>query len=261
MCGVFGLVSDAPIAAGLLEAAQAIQIHRGPDAQNVQRLRVGRWHVGLAHQRLAILDLSAAGVQPMISPSGRSLIAYNGEVYNYLELRSELASRGVVFRTRTDTEVIAAACEEYGIAAALARMNGMWAFVWIDLASGRIFIARDRFGVKPMYLHQRDGALAFGSEIKTLVRALSLRCAVNVRAVATYLRALQQDTSDETFFEGVVKLAARSLRRTRRDGRCAGAAHHPLLDPRRRERAGAAGARRDRGDARAAHGRHAAAAA
>jgi asparagine synthase (glutamine-hydrolysing) len=207
MCGVFGVVSDAPIAPGLLERAQAIQTHRGPDAQKVQRLQVGRWHLGLAHQRLAILDLSAAGAQPMLSPSGRSLIAYNGEVYNYLELRSELASRGVVFRTRTDTEVIAAACEEYGVAEALARMNGMWAFVWIDLTSARIVIARDRFGVKPMYLYERDGALVFGSEIKTLVRALNLRCPVNVRAVATYLRALQQDTSDETFFEGVMKLA------------------------------------------------------
>src|SRR5882757_6675507 len=135
MCGVFGIVSDTPIAPGLLEAAQVIQRHRGPDAQTVQCLKVGRLHVGLAHQRLAILDLSAAGNQPVISPSGRSLIAYNGEVYNYLELRSELESRGFVFRTRTDTEVIAAACEEYGVAEALARMNGMWAFVWIDLSS------------------------------------------------------------------------------------------------------------------------------
>ena len=207
MCGVFGVVSNAPVAAGLLEAAQAIQKHRGPDAQAVQRLQVGRWHVGLAHQRLAIIDLSAAGAQPMRSPSGRSLLTYNGEVYNYLELRAELEARGVAFRTHTDTEVIAAACEEYGLAQALQRMNGMWAFVWIDLAQGRIFIARDRFGVKPLYLYQRDGVFAFASEIKTLVRALNLRCAVNVRAVATYLRALQQDTCEETFFEGVLKLA------------------------------------------------------
>jgi asparagine synthase (glutamine-hydrolysing) len=207
MCGVFGIVSDAPIAAGLLEAAQSIQLHRGPDAQSVRRLQVGSRHVGLAHQRLAILDLSPAGTQPMLSPSGRSLIAYNGEIYNYLELRAELESGGVVFRTGTDTEVIAAACEAYGVSGALTRMNGMWAFVWIDLASSRIVIARDRFGVKPMYLHQRPGMLAFASEIKTLVRALGLRCNVNVRAVATYLRVLQQDTSEETFFEGVVKLA------------------------------------------------------
>src|ERR1700686_5382619 len=162
MCGVFGVISEVAIESGLLERAQAIQRHRGPDAQNVQRLQVGRWQVGLAHQRLAIIDLSAAGSQPMRSPSGRSLIAYNGEVYNYLELRRELESRGGVFRTRTDTEVIAAACEEYGVADALGRMNGMWAFVWIDLANARIVIARDRFGVKPMYLYERDGMLAFG---------------------------------------------------------------------------------------------------
>ena len=207
MCGLFGLVSGSPVAPGRLEAAQAIQLHRGPDAQSVQHLQVGRWHVGLAHQRLAIIDLSPAGKQPMLSPSGRSLIAYNGEVYNYLELRQELEGRGVVFRTRTDTEVIAAACETYGIADALQRLNGMWAFVWIDLASSRIFIARDRFGVKPMYLCEHQGSLAFGSEIKTLLRALGLRCAVNTRAVATFLRALQQDTSDETFFSGIVRLA------------------------------------------------------
>jgi asparagine synthase (glutamine-hydrolysing) len=207
MCGVFGVVTAAPTPAGLLDAAQAIQMHRGPDAQNQQQLRVGRWNVGLAHQRLAIIDLSPAGRQPMLSPSGRSLIAYNGEVYNYIELRRELESRGVAFRTRSDTEVIAAACEEYGVAEALARMNGMWAFVWIDLQNARIVIARDRFGVKPMYFYEREGMFAFGSEIKTLLRALGLRCAVNERAVATYLRALQQDTSDETFFAGIRRLA------------------------------------------------------
>jgi len=87
-------------------------------------------------------------------------------------------------------------------------MNGMWAFAWIDLQDGRIVLARDRFGVKPLYLCERRGLLSFASEIKTLVRTLSLRCAVNVRAVATYLRALQQDTSSETFFEGIVKLPA-----------------------------------------------------
>ena len=207
MCGVFGVISAAPIAAGLLERAQAIQMHRGPDAQALQQLKVGHWHVGLAHQRLAIIDLSAAGAQPMFSPSGRSLLTYNGEVYNYLEMRAELESRGVVFRTRTDTEVIAAACEEYGIARAMQLMDGMWAFVWIDLAAARIFIARDRFGVKPMYLHQHGETLAFASEIKTLVRGLGLRCEVNAAAVATYLRLMQQDTSDETFFSGIMKVA------------------------------------------------------
>ncbi len=208
MCGLFGIVSDASINQRVLEAAQRIQLHRGPDAQRIQQLQVGRWHVGLAHQRLAILDLSDSGTQPMLSPSGRSLIIYNGEVYNYLELRVDLEARGVVFRTRTDTEVIAAACEVFGVPGALQRLNGMWAFAWIDLQSSRMFVARDRFGVKPMYLYERQGMLAFASEIKTLVRALELRCPVNLRAVATYLRALQQDTNEETFFSGIVKVPA-----------------------------------------------------
>ena len=208
MCGVFGVVSQQPIDPEVLRRAEAIQRHRGPDAQSTEILSVGRWQVGLAHQRLAVIDLSPAGTQPMRSPSGRSLIVYNGEVYNYLELRAELQSRGVAFRTATDTEVIAAACEEFGVEQAVTRMNGMWAFAWIDLVRPRIVIARDRFGVKPMYLHQRDGMLTFGSEIKTLVRALPMRCDVNVRAVSTFLRALHLDTSAETFFAGIIKLPA-----------------------------------------------------
>ena len=117
-----------------------------------------------------------------------------------------LKALGCTFRTRTDTEVIAAACEHFGIDGALRRMNGMWAFVWVDLERSQIFIARDRFGVKPLYLYARNGMLAFASEIKTLVRALRLRCAVNVGAVSTFLRASLVDTNDATFFEGIVKL-------------------------------------------------------
>ncbi len=206
MCGVFGVVSTSPVSREMLDKAARIQRHRGPDAQGTKILILGSWHIGLAHQRLAIIDLSAAGTQPMLSPSGRSLIAYNGEVYNYLELRAELEARGTVFRTRTDTEVIAAACEEFGVAAALSRMNGMWAFAWVDLQNSALVIARDRFGVKPLYLYERDGTLAFASEIKTLVRALGLRCKVNLPVVATFLRALQLDTDEHTFFDGIVKL-------------------------------------------------------
>ena len=208
MCGLFGVISDAPVDVRLLKAAEALQRHRGPDAQRTQCLEVGAWHVGLAHQRLAILDLSEAGTQPMVSPSGRSLIAHNGEVYNYLELRAELAARGVQFRTRTDTEVIAAACEIYGPEAALQKLNGMWAFVWIDLNAQRVVLARDRFGVKPLYLCALPGRLAFASEIKTLVRGLGLRSSINKAAVATYLRAQQQDTGEDTFFASVTKLPA-----------------------------------------------------
>lgn len=208
MCGIFGTLSLSPMDPSLLERAAGIQRHRGPDASGIEQLKVGQLQVGLAHQRLAILDLSDAGRQPMRSPSGRSLIVYNGEVYNYLELRRELQDRGVDFITGTDTEVIAAACEAYGVAEALARMNGMWAFLWIDLVRHRIVLARDRFGVKPLYLYKRPGLIAFASEIKTLVRTLDLRCPVNVNAVATFLRLHQLDANEETFFEGILKLPA-----------------------------------------------------
>lgn len=208
MCGIFGIVSREPVRLETLERAQLLQNHRGPDARKTEQLVLGGWHVGLAHQRLAIIDLSEAGTQPMVSPSGRSLIIYNGEVYNYIELREELQARGVRFRTRTDTEVIAAACEEYGVAAALSRMNGMWAFAWIDLARQRVTLARDRFGVKPLYLWREAFSIAFASEIKTLLRALGLRRPVNRRVVSTYLRSMHLDTNEETFFEGIVKVPA-----------------------------------------------------
>ncbi len=206
MCGIFGVISQAPVAPEVLAAAARIQSHRGPDANVTRTLRLGTAHIGLAHQRLAIIDLSPAGAQPMASPSGRSLIIFNGEVYNYVELRTELIARGVQFRTRTDTEVVAAACEEYGIEAALSRMNGMWAFAWLDLAGGQVYLARDRFGVKPLYLAQRGDGLTFASEIKTLLRATGMRCEINAPVVAAYLRSLQLDTDAQTFFSGVVKL-------------------------------------------------------
>src|ERR1700682_4072487 len=132
MCGIFGILATREFDEAVLHGAEALQYPRGPDAQRRWRGRLGHLSVGLAHQRLAIIDLSPSGVQPMLSPSGRSLISYNGELYNYLELRQELAAGGVRFRTHTDTEVIAAAFEEWGPEAALRRMNGMWAFAWLD---------------------------------------------------------------------------------------------------------------------------------
>jgi asparagine synthase (glutamine-hydrolysing) len=211
MCGVFGVVSPQPVDAAMLSRAEVLQWHRGPDARGQWTGTLGRLHVGLAHQRLAIIDLSPLGVQPMLSPSGRSLIAYNGEVYNYRELRTELAATGVRFRTETDTEVIAAACETWGPEAALRRMNGMWALCWLDFDRRRLILARDRFGKKPLYLARAKHGLAFGSEIKTLTRGLPLAAGVNPRAVAAYLGTYQVDWDNETFFTGITKLPAASF--------------------------------------------------
>ena len=208
MCGIFGVVSERPVTDEVLGRAEALQRHRGPDAQGRMVLPLGTLHVGLAHQRLAIIDLSASGEQPMRSPSDNSLIIFNGEIYNYVELRAELVAAGVRFRTQTDTEVVAAACEHYGIEGALGRLNGMWALAWLDLRAARLVLARDRFGKKPLYLAEGQHGLAFGSEIKTLVGALGLRCPVRPEAVAAFLGASQVDFDDTTFFAGIIKLPA-----------------------------------------------------
>jgi asparagine synthase (glutamine-hydrolysing) len=211
VCGIFGIAAPAAPDPAILARAEQLQRHRGPDAQHRTIERLGRLHVGLAHQRLAIIDLSPAGEQPMRSPSGRSLVMHNGEIYNYRELRVELEAAGVRFATHTDTEVIAAACELWGVEAALRKMNGMWAFAWLDFPNARLVLARDRFGKKPLYLARGAHGLAFASEMKTLLRALPLRSRVNMQAVASYLGASQLDCDERaTFLSEIEKLPAAS---------------------------------------------------
>ena len=137
-----------------LEAMVASQRHRGPNATGMHVSRTGL--AALGHNRLSILDLSDAGRQPMTDPDGRYWIVFNGEVYNYLELRQELAGH-YSFRTQTDTEVLLAAYQQWG-EACLERLIGMFAFAIWDEREQRLFAARDRFGVKPLHLYDRpDG--------------------------------------------------------------------------------------------------------
>jgi asparagine synthase (glutamine-hydrolysing) len=160
---------------------------------------------GFAFRRLAILDLSPAGHQPMCDPSGRFWIVFNGEIYNYLELRAELAALGATFRTGSDTEVLLAAWAAWG-EAMLPKLNGMWGFAIWDAKERTLFAARDRFGVKPFHYRVAAGRLAFASELKPIV----LDGARVPRAQAIYdLLALDWvDHTPETFFEGVFQLPA-----------------------------------------------------
>ena len=189
MCGIAGLwdTSRRASSAGLQEAAgrmSASLVHRGPDDS-------GLWTdadtgIALASRRLAILDLSPAGRQPMVSASGRYVIVFNGEIYNCEELRSELSE--VPFRGHSDTEVILAAFELWGIPAALPRFNGMFALAVWDRAERRLYLARDRFGEKPLYYAWMGDTLLFGSELKALRAYPGFAGELDRDSLALYLR-------------------------------------------------------------------------
>ena len=164
MCGVAGLIhlDGAAVDPAVLQGMTDAIAHRGPDGE-------GHWidgNVGLGHRRLAIIDLSPAGHQPMISADSRYVLSYNGEIYNFRELRAELETAGYRFKSRTDSEVLLYAVIAWGLEKALKRFNGMFAFALWDRHERRLILARDRYGIKPLYYAEQGGTLAFGSEQK-----------------------------------------------------------------------------------------------
>jgi len=203
MCGIAGRVnfkSEAPIESSLIGRMCDLIAHRGPDGD-------GSWvdgFVGFGHRRLAIIDLSPAGRQPMSTASGDVWITFNGEIYNFQELRLELESKGHHFRTRTDTEVLLAAYQEYGVAC-LSKLRGMFAFALWDRPRRRLFIARDRLGKKPLhYFVDKDG-IAFASEPKAFLADPAFQPRPSMEAIAEYL-TYQYVPSPLSAFEGVAKL-------------------------------------------------------
>jgi len=183
--------------------------HRGPDDE-------GTWHdaeagVGLAFRRLSILDLSAEGHQPMLSASGRYVIAYNGEVYNFRALAAELESAGARFRGHSDTEIMLAAIEAWGLPAAVSRFVGMFAFALWDRTERRLHLVRDRIGIKPIYWGWSRGALLFGSELTALRRHPSFTASLDRAAVASFLR-FSYVPAPHAIFEGFRKLEPGCIR-------------------------------------------------
>ncbi|HJT96247.1 MAG TPA: N-acetylglutaminylglutamine amidotransferase, partial [Mycobacterium sp.] len=176
--------------------------HRGPDASAVSTPALG---VGLGHLRLAVLDLVPESNQPFVSTDGRYSITYNGEIYNYIELRSELESLGFRFRTHSDTEVLLTAYAAWG-ADAVSKFNGMWAFAIYDAVEDALFCSRDRFGAKPLYYADYDGRLLVGSEIKALLAVERGLAQPNYAALSRFFRASAHSESEETFYAGVRRL-------------------------------------------------------
>jgi asparagine synthase (glutamine-hydrolysing) len=197
MCGISGIISkvNRPIHREQIEKINRLVAHRGPDGEG---FFFGP-NFAFGHRRLSIIDLSNHGHQPMIY-QGRYTITYNGEIYNYLELRRELQGHGFTFASGSDTEVILAAYAQWG-ERCCERFNGMWAFAIHDAVEHKLFLARDRFGVKPLYWRDTGDQFIFGSEIKQLLAGQSVRAnrAVVIEALLTCI-----DGYDEkTYFEGV----------------------------------------------------------
>lgn len=185
MCGIVGLVPrDANIDRNLLIAARDAMVHRGPDDAGVWWSDDGS--VGLGHRRLAIIDLSPSGHQPMQDATGAFTIAFNGEIYNYRDLQRTLIEKGHNFRSQSDTEVILAAYREWGVDC-LSRLNGMFAFALYDAKQRLLFLARDRAGEKPLFYSLVDGTLRFASELKCLLSDPSIPHQINHQALDTYL--------------------------------------------------------------------------
>jgi len=198
MCGVVGTYGfvDEPL---LKEMADAIS-HRGPDGEGFY---VGR-NGAIGSRRLAIIDV-ATGQMPIANEDGTIFIVYNGEIYNFAKLTSELKNSGHTFKTKSDTEMVLHAYEEWG-EDCVRRFNGMFAFALYNTKKGEIFVARDQFGIKPFYYLKDGEKFVFASEIKALLRYNGYAKSPNDRAIIRYLASRKHDDTRETFFEGIYKL-------------------------------------------------------
>jgi asparagine synthase (glutamine-hydrolysing) len=197
VCGIWFSLGFAPDPACIAAVA-----HRGPDGSGWKVFESTAGPVALGHRRLSIIDLSDAALQPMAYADDRYWIVYNGEIYNYLELREELQAVGHRFRTRSDTEVLLAAYANWG-EAALERLVGMFAFVLWDRQAQVAFAARDHFGVKPLYLFVALGGLALASEIKQFIGLPGFSARLNIARIYDFLASGIMDHTDETLFADV----------------------------------------------------------
>lgn len=213
MCGIAGFAGpDLPGSKEQCESildgmGQAI-LHRGPDAGGVWFS--GEIGLGLSHRRLSIIDLSELGAQPMASESGRYVISFNGEVYNFHNLKTELEGAGARFRGHSDTEVMLAAFEVWGVEHALARFSGMFAFALADRKERKLYLARDRMGEKPLYYGWQGSALVFGSELKALKQHPEWQGEIN-RSALPFLIRHNLIPAPHTIYSGIFKLPPSSF--------------------------------------------------
>lgn len=204
MCGITGLINldGSPVSLVILQKMTDAIVHRGPDGE-------GHWiegNVGLGHRRLSIIDLSPAGHQPMISADHRYVLSYNGEIYNYRELRADLQAEGYWFRSKTDSEVVLHALAHWGTDALL-RFNGMFALALWDRKERQLLLARDRYGIKPLYYARQGQRFAFGSEQKAITAQPEFQRRLDAPALLEYF-TFQNIFTDRTLLEDIRILPA-----------------------------------------------------
>ena len=203
MCGIVGQIArNHQVDVANFTAMRDTLSHRGPDDAASAFFEHG--HVALGHRRLSFLDLSAAGRQPLCNETETVWIVFNGEIYNYVELRRDLEAAGHLFKTRTDTEVIVHGYEQWG-EEVVTRLKGMFAFGLLDLNRKQLVLARDRFGIKPLYYSHSDSHFLFGSELKAIVASRDAVRDVDVSAMADYL-VYRYVPSPKTIWKGISKL-------------------------------------------------------
>ena len=215
MCGITGVVhlDGAPASPVLLKRMTDAISHRGPDGEG----QYTDGPLGFGHRRLAIIDLSPAGRQPMMSQDERYVLTYNGEIYNFQELRATLQSLGYQFNSRTDSEVVLNALAEWGTDA-LTRFNGMFAFAFWDRQEKELLLARDRYGIKPVYYYQSDSDFLFGSEIKAIIAHGAYHPQMDPEGLLEYF-TFQNFFTDKTLFRDVKLLCAGCYLRLRLDNK------------------------------------------
>ena len=190
MCGLTGFFLNKSIEKNKLiknlNEMTSTLIHRGPDAQNIWINNQNT--LGLGHTRLSIRDLSSLGNQPMLSSCGRYVIVYNGEIYSHSELKEELIKEGVKFKSTTDTEIILESISKFGFKETLLKLNGMFAMAVYDKKEDKLFLTRDRIGIKPLYWGKIENNLFFGSELKSIKKFLGFKNILNKVAINYFIK-------------------------------------------------------------------------
>jgi asparagine synthase (glutamine-hydrolysing) len=208
MCGILGSFTTTPVAQleALHHAGLSAMNHRGPDDQGLDKVEVPSGRVYLGHARLSIIDLSSAGHQPMISDDGRYSLVFNGEIYNYRELKVELQQAGYLFKSDSDTEVLLAAWCSWG-AECFTKFTGMFAFVVLDKKLQTLTFARDAFGIKPLFMASAPGSVSFASELPALLKIKDGAVRLNHQRAYDYLVHGDYDTQNSCFIDDVEQLA------------------------------------------------------